>query len=292
MTDLFGDQTLPIAVPKLTVVREEISAEDLGLRLVSGSQNRDRIVSDSRKFAKVFGKQHRNVVRDIEIIQGKICSNLSTSSTATWFRKASYFDTYGREQDCYDLTRDGALTLGMSYDPVIAALVLLAFNKLEDALGDGASVHTQSMMNSINAHIESLLTPLYEAVEWIQNALNRRRVDITSQDQRIHCQVTNTFFNGKCPCCQLRRILDSDGQILLKENGMPVADYDHAKQSAVADLHHTWLICTGDKTSCHYKVTHGVHAVAFRLDIEHAWCNYQRRVIDYVEQANLQGKLL
>lgn len=289
MTDLFGDQfPALITVTEPTIIREEISAEDLGLRLVTGSRNRDRIVSDSRKFAKVFHKQHMHVVRDIETIQRKIYPNLDTSSVSSWFRKASYFDSYGREQPCYDLTRDGALTLGMSYDPVISALVLLAFNKLEDALGDGALVHEQSMVDHVNARllqfesrVERLFAPLLEAIEWCQAKLGRRRIDISADDMRTHREVVRKYFNGSCPCCQQCQILDAVGEILVGENGRALADYDHAKQSAIADVHHTWLVCSGYKNSCHYRLTHGPTAIEFRLDGDLHWGNYQKRIIQY-----------
>lgn len=306
MTDLFGDQ-LPdlITVIKPTIMREEISAEDLGLHLVNGHRYRDRIVSDSRKFAKVFHKHHFIVLRDIDEMLKKINTNLYTSSASSWFQRATFLDSYGREQPCYDLTRDGALTLGMSYDSVIAALVLIAFNKLEDALGEEGSTHTQSMVDQVNtmmqqvdARIENqfarlwgLFESLFEAVGWCQAKLGRRRIDISTDDMRTHREVVCKFFNGSCPCCQQCQILDATGEILVGESGRALADYDHAKQSAIADVHHTWLVCSGYKNSCHYRLTHGPTAIEFRLDSDLHWGNYQKRIIQYFSDLEGQNDL-
>jgi Rha family phage regulatory protein len=310
-TNLFGDELPRTPLPvKASIVLREVNAANLGLRIIAAKSNRDRIVSDSRKFAKVFGKDHRNVTRDIEMIQQKICSNLSTSS---WFQSAAYLDSYGREQRCFDLTRDGALTLGMSYDPVIAAMVLIAFNKLEDTLAQDASVLVDPMLNRVEARfgelefrvdrtIQTAITAafksafnriyetfdrLLEGVEWIEAALDRRRVSVSPEDERIALGVVATFYKGDCPCCQQRHLLDANGETIRKSNGNPVCEFDHYSQSRVADLQHVWPVCSGekgDKTSCHYRLTHGSTAREFRLDSVHVWAAFQCRVIEYLNR--------
>ena len=303
MTDLFNGDLPSVLVPiDQSLTLREITPEELGLRFARDGQF-DIVIADSRKFAKVFRKRHDHVLRDINSMQQKMSPILG----ACFFRDEIYFDDYGREKPCIDLTKRGALVLGAHYDPMIAAAVVMAFEAMANELGERSTQHIQPVFDLITAalsrmeraitdkvttHLEQTFGPAIEALEWIQAFLNRRRVDISPQDQRIHCEVVKVFYGGRCPCCQLTQILDLNGQILMKENGMPVADYDHAKQSATADLHHTWLICTGNRKSCHYQMTHGAQAIAVRLARDHAWCNYQRRVIDYIEQAELQGKLL
>lgn len=69
---------------------------------------------DSRIIADVFGKQHYNVLRDIEkITESK--SGLSEEFTKLNFEGSKYTDATGRKLPCYLLTRDGFTMLVMGY---------------------------------------------------------------------------------------------------------------------------------------------------------------------------------
>ena len=69
---------------------------------------------DSRSIADVFGKQHKNVLRDIEkLTESK--SGLSEEFSRLNFEPISYTDQFGRKQPGYLLTRDGFTMLAMGY---------------------------------------------------------------------------------------------------------------------------------------------------------------------------------
>lgn len=69
------------------------------------------VFANSRDVADYFGKQHKNVLRDIT----EIGSKLSTTEFLPLFRTEAYFDSYGRKQLVFDMTKDGFTLLVMGY---------------------------------------------------------------------------------------------------------------------------------------------------------------------------------
>jgi Rha family phage regulatory protein len=57
----------------------------------------------SRDVARVFGKEHRNVLRDID----KLIRTNANLRSLNWFRPIDYEDVKGEDRPSFDLTRDG-----------------------------------------------------------------------------------------------------------------------------------------------------------------------------------------
>ena len=96
-------------------------------------QNRNgNDVTTSLIVAQVFGKEHKNVVRDIE--------NLSCSETFNQlnFERITYKDARNREQTAYEMTKDGFSFLVMGYTGAKAGefkeKFISEFNKRESLL--------------------------------------------------------------------------------------------------------------------------------------------------------------
>lgn len=87
-------------------------------------------VTTSRKIAKVFGKEHYNVLRDIENL------NCSESFNAINFELVNYKDKKGEKRPEYIITKDGFVFLVMGYRGRKAAAFKEAyikrFNDMED----------------------------------------------------------------------------------------------------------------------------------------------------------------
>mgnify|MGYP004463954435 FL=1 len=76
---------------------------------------KDKTVRVSSLYvAKVFNKQHKNVLRDIEKITDPN-SGLSEEFNRLNFEPISYKDQWNRKQLCYFMTRDGFTMLVMGY---------------------------------------------------------------------------------------------------------------------------------------------------------------------------------
>lgn len=91
-----------------------------------------------------------NEIRDIDGIRQKIGSELSRS----FFRQGNYFDDYGRQQSCFDITKRGALVLGAQYDPMVAVAVVTAFEAMANALGERATEHVQPVYDVIETALQ------------------------------------------------------------------------------------------------------------------------------------------
>ncbi len=87
-------------------------------------------VTTSRKIAKMFGKEHYNVLRDIENL------NCSESFNAINFELVNYKDKKGEKRPEYIITKDGFVFLVMGYRGRKAAAFKEAyikrFNDMED----------------------------------------------------------------------------------------------------------------------------------------------------------------
>lgn len=92
------------------------------------------LVTSSRNVAAVFGKEHRNVVRDIRAITEKC----SPEFNALNFEPVEYKDVKGEQRPEYLLTKDGLVMLIMGYTgPKAMAFkeaYIKRFNEMEAAL--------------------------------------------------------------------------------------------------------------------------------------------------------------
>ena len=69
---------------------------------------------DSRLVAKAFGKDHKTVLRSIDLILSKD-SGYSPEFCKCNYTPASFIDTRGRKQRCYAMTRAGFTMLVMGF---------------------------------------------------------------------------------------------------------------------------------------------------------------------------------
>lgn len=92
----------------------------------------NRVTTTSLIVAKVFGKEHKNVIRDIE--------NLSCSMDFNRlnFERITYKDARNRDQTAYEMTKDGFVFLVMGFTGKTAAkfkeAYIRAFNEMEAKL--------------------------------------------------------------------------------------------------------------------------------------------------------------
>lgn len=93
---------------------------------------KDTIRIDSRYVAQIFGKQHKNVIRDIENLE---CSEEFSRLN---FEPAKYKDEQGKPRPCYQMTRDGFTLLVMGFTGKKAMkfkeAYILRFNEMESRL--------------------------------------------------------------------------------------------------------------------------------------------------------------
>ena len=102
--------------------------------------NRGTPVTDSVKVARVFEKQHKNVMKSIRNILGS-AQNLANQK---WFAETTYTDAQGKRQPMFLMNRDGfsLLTMSLSGEKAMAFKVAFIeqFNRMEQAIKELAPV--------------------------------------------------------------------------------------------------------------------------------------------------------
>jgi Rha family phage regulatory protein len=88
--------------------------------------------TNSLNVAAVFGKAHKNVLQVIGTLE------IPGETHRLFFQPISYKDSYGRDQDAYNLTRDGFTLLVMGFTGAKAMRFKIAyieaFNRMEEEL--------------------------------------------------------------------------------------------------------------------------------------------------------------
>lgn len=100
--------------------------------------NRDGVLTvSSLQISNDFQKKHSHVIRDIETLM----KQTSSQNWVNLFTESTYADSYGRNQKCYELTRDGFSLLVMGFTGQKALEWKLkyieAFNQMEQQLRNG-----------------------------------------------------------------------------------------------------------------------------------------------------------
>lgn len=102
--------------------------------------NRGTPVTDSVKVARVFEKQHKNVMKSIRNILGSAI-NLANQK---WFAETTYTDAQGKRQPMFLMSRDGfsLLTMSLTGEKAMAFKVAFIeqFNRMEQAIKELAPV--------------------------------------------------------------------------------------------------------------------------------------------------------
>lgn len=89
--------------------------------------NNNEVVTDSLKVAEIFGKQHKNVMRDINKQMDKLAEAGEQEFNQLNFEPVGYYDQKKEYRTKYDLTEDAFVILAMSYNTVEAMKMKVAF---------------------------------------------------------------------------------------------------------------------------------------------------------------------
>lgn len=105
------------------------------------ADTKDTARANSLMVAKIFAKQHNNVLADIRNL------DCSEEFRLLNFQQSSYKNEQGKKQPCYDMTRDGFVFLCMGYRGKKAAkfkeAYIRRFNEMESFIRTLADARTQ-----------------------------------------------------------------------------------------------------------------------------------------------------
>ena len=83
----------------------------------------------STEIAKLTGKQHKNVIRDIETIIEQLEKDGSNLSSG--FKSSTYLAGNGKNERCYELDYEATMIVMTGYDVVARAKVIKRWQELE-----------------------------------------------------------------------------------------------------------------------------------------------------------------
>ena len=107
------------------------------MQLVFSQKDNERIYTTSRVVAKEFGKEHFNVLASIKTLLEHLNSD---PEIALKFSRSSYKDSYGRDQEEYELNKAGFIILVSHFTTKKATIIkskfVDAFIEMEDKLNN------------------------------------------------------------------------------------------------------------------------------------------------------------
>lgn len=118
-------------------------------------------VTTSRAVAEQFGKQHKNVIRDIETLISQLKIEPATADFAELnFIQIDQPDAQGKPRPAYLLTRDGFTLLAMGFTGAKAVqfkvAYINAFNRMERLIMGGGVSAPAPALKSIERRLEAL----------------------------------------------------------------------------------------------------------------------------------------
>lgn len=118
-------------------------------------------VTTSRAVAEQFGKQHKNVIRDIETLVSQLKIEPATANFAELnFIQIDQPDAQGKPRPAYLLTRDGFTLLAMGFTGAKAVqfkvAYINAFNRMERLIRGGGVSAPAPALQSIERRLEAL----------------------------------------------------------------------------------------------------------------------------------------
>ncbi len=140
-------------------------------------------VTDSLKVARVFGKQHKNVMQQVRNLLG----SAENSAHKNWFYKSTYLDAQGKQQPLFVMNRDGFSLLAMSLTGEKALQFKVAFidlfDKMEKAIA-GVQTTTPAIPKTF-AEALRLAASQQEQIEEQQRLIEAKEKQIGESAPRV-----------------------------------------------------------------------------------------------------------
>jgi Rha family phage regulatory protein len=157
----------------------------------------DKLVTDSRRVADVFAKQHKNVLRDItKLIDEAQDDNITREFSRLNFEPREYMDERGKEQRCFEMTRDGFALLAMGFTGKEAnrwkIRYITAFNAMAEQLQHRELNLWQQMQALIAQEVESKVRASFGSHLMLQR--KKEKPVFQSLRQGLEAQIQPCLF--------------------------------------------------------------------------------------------------
>lgn len=102
----------------------------------------------SLEIAEVTGKEHKNVMRDIQNLLSQGVDKLN-------FERISYKDSMNRVRDAYQLTYKGVLILASGYNPVLREKIINRWEELETGKAEPKYAQQSPLQSKLSDKIQA-----------------------------------------------------------------------------------------------------------------------------------------
>ncbi len=118
----------------------------------------------STEIAALTGKQHKHVIRDIEVIIEQLekdCPNLGSG-----FKSSTYLAGNGKQEKCYELDYEATMIVMTGYDVVARAKVIKRWQELEKIAKCEQHFKTNEQPEAIDWTEQVVLDEFTKAKRW------------------------------------------------------------------------------------------------------------------------------
>lgn len=169
-------------------------------------------VTDSLKVARVFGKQHKNVMQQVRNLLG----SAENSAHKNWFYKSTYLDAQGKQQPLFVMNRDGFSLLAMSLTGEKALQFKVAFidlfDKMEKAIA-GVQTTTSAIPKTF-AEALRLAASQQEQIEEQQRLIEAKEKQIEESAPRVLFSQAVESAESSILIGELAKILCQNGIVI------------------------------------------------------------------------------
>ncbi|WP_310619665.1 Rha family transcriptional regulator [Flexibacterium corallicola] len=143
------------------------------------------LTMSSREIAEYTGKEHYNVIRDVE----KMLDELEIDRLKF---EGIFKDTYGRDQKCYKLPKDLTLTLVAGYSVKLRKAIIDRWQELEEQAGAGFRV-PQNFKEAL-----LLAADQQQVIEDQQKVIEESKPAVAFVENYTRAQTGNLNFREVC----------------------------------------------------------------------------------------------
>lgn len=155
-----------------------------------------KTVTDSLTIAEVFGKEHKNVIRDIENLE---CSEEFNRLN---FERISYQDSMNREKPKYIITQDGFSFLVMGYTGKEAArfkeMYISEFNRMREQIKSGVPMLTPNEAMAIalqqTAEMMTKVPVLENRIDQVEQKVDEQVTLQSGEQRRVQKAISQKVY--------------------------------------------------------------------------------------------------
>lgn len=183
-------------------------------------QNNELYV-DSREVAKMIGKEHKILMRDIRTYISYIGTELNPSD---FFVQSHFQDTYGRIQNCYLLTKKGcdmvANKMTGSKGVLFTAMYVDAFHKMNEHIKESqlnvpkTPMEALEMMFKVQKNQEEFNKEMQREITGIRNIVGIETKNWRNDTNKILAAIAQHLGGG-----DMHKQVKSEAYKLLEEKG-------------------------------------------------------------------------